>query len=257
MIKKTIVGVYKITCLANNKIYVGSSSNIYMRWYRHISNLKYNRSNPNLQNSYNKYGKDSLKFEIIEQCEEKYLIEREIYWAETIKNDGFEIFNVGEFIESPTRGIKLSENHKNKLRQKFEGEKNPSYQKIWVHKGEDEKYIKKEEYSLYEKDGYIKGLSNSHKTNISLSQKEIGRKMTEYNKIKLKESNIRPKSEKHKLNLSISKKKSCGVKVLCLETGEVFDSYTDAAIKFNTSYQAIRQAIIREGKCAENHFKKI
>jgi hypothetical protein len=48
-----------------------------------------------------------------------------------------------------------------------------------------------------------------------------------------------------------------GVKVKCIETGEIFDSYTQAAEKFNTSYQAIRQSILNNGTCAKHKFVKI
>jgi group I intron endonuclease len=255
--EKLLVGIYKITCVNNGKVYVGSSSNIKSRWYRHINNLKYNKSNPNLQNSYNKYGKDSLKFEILEECAVDDLIKRETYWAEVIKNQGFELFNVGEFIENPTRGLKLTENHKDKLREIFKGEKNPSFQKIWIHKGQERNYIKRDEFHIYEKMGYKKGLCDSTKSKISIRQKEIGRKMTENNKMKLIELAKRPKSETHKLNLSNSRKELFGIKVMCVETGEIFYSYTDAAKRFNTSYQAIRQSILRGGLCSKNHFKKI
>ena len=255
--EKLLVGVYKITCLGNNKIYVGSSSNIKMRWYRHISNLKYNKSNPNLQNSYNKYGKDLMKFEILEECGVDDLIKRETYWAEVIKNQGFELFNVGEFIENPTRGMKLSESRKDKLREKFTGEKNPSFQKIWIHKGEERNYIKRDEFHIYEKIGYQRGLCDSTKSKISTRQKQLGRPMSEHNKLKLIESNKKPKSIEHKLNLSKSRIDLYGVKVICIETNEIFNSLKEAADKFNTNYQGIRQAILRGGKCCKHHFIKI
>jgi group I intron endonuclease len=255
--EKLLVGVYKITCLGNNKIYVGSSSNIKMRWYRHISNLKYNKSNPNLQNSYNKYGKDLMKFEILEECGIDDLIKRETYWAEVIRNQGFELFNVGEFIDNPTRGLKLTENHKDKLRDRFKGEKNPSFQKIWIHKENQQEYIKNEDFYKYEKEGYKRGLTNLRKSKISIRQKELGRPMSEHNKIKLIESNKKPKSFEHKLKLSKSRIDFCGVKVMCVETKEIFDSLKDAADKFNTSYQGIRQSILRNGTCCKHHFIKI
>lgn len=59
-------GVYKITCEGNSKIYIGSSINIRERWQQHLALLRGNRhSSIYLQNSYNKYGEDSLKFEVL------------------------------------------------------------------------------------------------------------------------------------------------------------------------------------------------
>jgi group I intron endonuclease len=71
-----MIGIYKITCTQNKKVYIGSSGNINQRWYRHKHNLKKNTSNPNLQNSYNKYGISSLLFQVIEECVLNKLIER-------------------------------------------------------------------------------------------------------------------------------------------------------------------------------------
>jgi len=252
-----MTGIYKITCLNNNKVYVGSSSNIEMRWHRHRSNFKYNRANPIIQNSFNKYGLDSFKFDVIEECDVSNLIDREQFYADKYRNEGIELFNIGDFVANPTRGIKLSEKHLQKLKDFFAGNKNPSFGKIWIHKNEEVKYIKKEEFHIYEKDGYVKGLSESHKINISKRQKEIGRPMSESNRNKLIEVNKKPKTEAHKLNLSKSKIELCGVKILCIETNEIFNSLKEAADKFNTNYQGIRQAILRGGTCCKYHFKKI
>lgn len=252
-----MIGIYKITCIDNNKVYIGSSSNIKLRWYRHKSNLKNNRSNPNLQQSYNKYGINSLTFEIIEECTVTDLIEREQFYATKYKNDGIKLFNIGEFTENPTRGIKLSKERIDNLKEKLKGLKNPSYGKIWVYKDDEVFFIKKEDLSLYEKNGYTKGLSNSHKTNISKRQKEIGRKMSDENKKILIQINKLPKTKEHKENLSKMRTLLFGVKIMCEETNEIFNSYTEAANKFNTSYQAIRQSIINSGTCCNHRFKKI
>lgn len=59
-------GVYRITCTGNSQIYIGSSVNIKERWQQHLALLRRNRhSSTYLQNSYNKYGEDSFKFEVL------------------------------------------------------------------------------------------------------------------------------------------------------------------------------------------------
>ena len=77
-------GVYKITNLANNKIYIGSSKTILRRWRNHIRELNDNKhKNLFLQEDWNKYGKENFVFEILEECfesnryeiEQKYLDE--------------------------------------------------------------------------------------------------------------------------------------------------------------------------------------
>ena len=64
-------GVYSITNLKNGKVYIGSSKNISDRWWHHKYDLRLNKhSNIHLQRSYNKYGEDSFKFQVLEYCEE-------------------------------------------------------------------------------------------------------------------------------------------------------------------------------------------
>lgn len=59
-------GIYRITCTENSQIYIGSSVNIKERWQQHLSLLRGNRhSSIYLQNSYNKYGEGSFKFEVL------------------------------------------------------------------------------------------------------------------------------------------------------------------------------------------------
>lgn len=77
-----ISGIYTITNLVNNKIYVGSSIECEKRGKGHFTALKNNKhSNPYLQASYNKHGEKNFKFEILEKHDEKYLLSFENYWG--------------------------------------------------------------------------------------------------------------------------------------------------------------------------------
>ena len=85
-----MIGIYKITTLNNNKIYIGSSSiSIKNRIYSHKSLLRRNKHHSlYLQNVYNKYGEEILEFSIVEDLSNKtkeYIIEREQYWLDTYK----------------------------------------------------------------------------------------------------------------------------------------------------------------------------
>lgn len=65
--KDTRSGVYQIRNKINNKIYIGSTVNLYNRFSRHISALKNNNHrNDHLQRAWNKYGEQNFVFEIIE-----------------------------------------------------------------------------------------------------------------------------------------------------------------------------------------------
>lgn len=79
---KNRCGVYQITNIKNNKIYIGSSKNILQRWKNHIRELDKNiHKNMFLQADWNDFGKDNFVFEILEECsidnqyntEQKYL----------------------------------------------------------------------------------------------------------------------------------------------------------------------------------------
>ena len=63
---KIISGVYRITCLFNNKHYIGSSDNVMRRLKTHERELKEgSHNNRRLQNDYNKYGAEFFEFRVV------------------------------------------------------------------------------------------------------------------------------------------------------------------------------------------------
>lgn len=67
-----ISGVYKITNIKNNKMYIGESCDIDRRWSEHIDNLECkSHYNLGLQKDWNEFGKENFKFEILEIIEDK------------------------------------------------------------------------------------------------------------------------------------------------------------------------------------------
>ena len=80
-----ISGIYKITNLINNKIYIGQSINIYQRWEAHkYTSLNKNSKEYNIyfHNALRKYGINNFFFEIVELCDKDKLDEREKYWIQ-------------------------------------------------------------------------------------------------------------------------------------------------------------------------------
>ena len=76
-------GIYQIRNLANGKLYIGQSIDLYSRMRAHLNNLRGKRHrNSHLQRSYDKYGEKFFEFKIIEECSSKLLDDREIYWVE-------------------------------------------------------------------------------------------------------------------------------------------------------------------------------
>lgn len=65
-LERAIPAVYKITNLANGKIYVGSTTNYRVRRVQHFSELRCGRhSNSHLQRAFNKYGESQFKMEML------------------------------------------------------------------------------------------------------------------------------------------------------------------------------------------------
>lgn len=81
---RTKVGVYKITNIVNNKVYIGSTTKPFIYRYRdHLEDLINNKHcNKYLQHSFNKHGVNNFKFEIKEICIKEECRTREKYWIE-------------------------------------------------------------------------------------------------------------------------------------------------------------------------------
>lgn len=64
--KLKLVGIYCITCIYNNKKYIGSSTNLTVRWNNHITSLMFNKhSNKGLQEDFNKFGLVNFTFNVL------------------------------------------------------------------------------------------------------------------------------------------------------------------------------------------------
>jgi len=105
------IGVYIIRNNIDNRCYVGSSINLRKRKNEHIARLKSNtHRNVHINRFVNKYGIDSLFFEVLENTDVENLIEREQYWIDLLKP----VFNI-----SPTAknclGVKHTDETKRKV----------------------------------------------------------------------------------------------------------------------------------------------
>ena len=96
-------GVYCIKSISNiDRIYVGSSSKIEARWDKHLRDLKYHlHHSVKLQRHYNKYGKEDLIFEILEECPKENLERLEQFYIDKI----LPYFNSTLFVYNLNRGI--------------------------------------------------------------------------------------------------------------------------------------------------------
>lgn len=186
MIKQS--GIYKITCISNNKIYIGSSIFIGKRWSSHISALNLRKhENPILQRAWNKYGKNNFKFEIIEIIKPELLMENELKWFKITNccdsKYGFNIiikpgFGMYGRKHSKRTRIKISESNKGKKRT------DEQRQKLRIsHLGHITSEDTKQKMRIARKKQII---TKEHKIKIGNSNK--GKKHTKASKLKMSKS---------------------------------------------------------------------
>lgn len=80
---KNKMGIYKITTIHNNKIYIGKTEDRFIeRYWSHYWHLKSNSHyNQYLQNVFNKYGDEDFVFEVLEECDcNSNIMEKEIHY---------------------------------------------------------------------------------------------------------------------------------------------------------------------------------
>lgn len=122
-----ISGIYLIKNKVNNKVYIGSSINIYFRWKIHVWSLNKNlkRANDRLKNAWNKYGEQSFEFSILEVCDKNEFVERETYYINEYNSLNP---NYGYNIELPIQNI-MSESTKLKISKAKSGKNHHQYGK--------------------------------------------------------------------------------------------------------------------------------
>ena len=136
-----MIGIYKITNIINNKVYVGQSVELEERKREHFRCLRKGiHDNIYLQNAFNKYGESCFKFEIIEFVEDNtsLLTQREQYWIDyyggyqssttyNLKEAGFhghdseELRLIKSRAQRGKKMPKLKEEHKRKISQSLTG----------------------------------------------------------------------------------------------------------------------------------------
>lgn len=201
-------GIYMIVNTKNGKLYIGSSTNIRKRWNTHKSLLRRGKHHTKLlQRAYDKYGKDSFDFvlleEIAEDAKNEEVYKREQYYLDTLKPFGRKGYNLvreagggkagckqtqetKEMISSALKGRALSEDHKKNLRgawrQRLPASEETRQKMSESHKG---------------KEPWNKGVSPTEETKRKISEALKGRP-----------SHWRSKtfSEEHKRKMSESKR---------------------------------------------------
>lgn len=145
MAYKKIEGIYKITCKENQKVYIGKSVNIKVRWCRHRYDLRDGiHWNKQMQQDYNKYGLAGFKFEIVwtrpkeasdhslEELEKRFISENnsfEMGYNETLGGNG----NLGKVFSDEARA-NMSKGQKGRKQSKETIAKisNSKKKRLWI-----------------------------------------------------------------------------------------------------------------------------
>jgi hypothetical protein len=97
--------IYKITNLINGEFYIGSSTNLYKRYYTHLNDMRNQRKTcVRLNRAVNKYGEDNFKFQIIARCPMEYVIRLEQWFI----SNSYPQYNIAK-IAGSNLGIKRSQ----------------------------------------------------------------------------------------------------------------------------------------------------
>ena len=105
-------GIYKITNTINGDYYIGSSTNIRKRFWRHRYDLAKNQHfNVYLQRAYNKYGKQAFEFTTILLCD----IEHKLYFEQGFLDLLKPAYNLAVSAKAPMQGLRSSDETKRKI----------------------------------------------------------------------------------------------------------------------------------------------
>lgn len=218
-----ISGVYTITNIINNKMYVGHATNLSYRKSRHFNDLKNNRhSNFHLQSAVNYYGIDNFKFELLEECEKEFLYVLEHWWCNMLNvHDRKFGYNVAPTDPRGKPKI-ISEETRLKMGMCFKGGK---------HSQETKDLISK----LHKGNKYRVGHTPTQKTRDLMSIQRLGKKRTP----EVCEILRKAQAEFH------------GIKLLHIETNQVFESISEAARQFGINRLTLQDQLIFKRSCCK------
>jgi group I intron endonuclease len=195
-------GVYTITNIKNNKVYVGCSVDIKHRIHQHMSTLRLGiHTNKHLQAAYDLYGSDVFVAEELEYWDDDFLPSMENYWVTMLRaNDRNFGYNI-----RPTSGshkaTRLSEETKLKMSVVKTGDKHPFF-----------------------------GRSHSEGTKQKLSELNKGKVMSTESRVKMSEASLIRYKSKHPREKA----------VIDVQTGVYYRNAKEAATAINVQPATLR-----------------
>jgi group I intron endonuclease len=192
-------GIYKIIHKDSGKYYVGRSSNLEKRLKEHLYNLvNNNHHNNNLQNAWNKYGKDAFEFVVTEYIENNTFLlkESEQKYLDIIKNERLcGLNNSYNLSENSEFGGPMPEESRYKII-------NANHNRIW--KDESRKKLSELNTGKNNKMFGTVGPNNGKKLSVvtrsKMSKSKIGTKLSDETKEKLSKINYGKKLSTQTIN---------------------------------------------------------
>lgn len=187
-----MIGIYKITNLINGKCYIGKSICIERRFAQHKSPYEWQRNASPLYQAFQKYGIKNFNFEILEECLESQLNEKEKEYIKQYNSltseNGYNIRSGGEGMDGENHPRhKLTEKDIIDIRTRYnnherckEVEKlylnkvgHSGFSKIW--KGETWNYIMPEVYTKENKEFHLHntGQQGSENGRSKLTEQDV------------------------------------------------------------------------------------
>ena len=249
--------IYLWTNLVNYKHYVGQSQNFYQRMYQYSKT----HGNKYLQKAINKYGIDNFEIDVLEKIDDiSCLDEREQYWMDYYCSYNHDKgYNICQYA-STTRGFHhtketcelLSKQKKNNPVCLI-GKDNPMYGKSHTEEWREnhsnwmkQKWAEDEEYRRFWHE------KMSGENNYFYGKKFIGELNSMYGKHHTEETKKRI-SEANK-----GKYYGKSTRVICIETGDIFESINQAAKFYGVNINGIYVALDKENRtCKGYHFKRV
>ena len=197
-------GIYKITS-PSGRVYIGQSNNIERRWWYYKGG--YSTTQPLLNKSFNKYGINKHKFEVVEICDEDKLNILERKWQ-----DYYDVLNGGLnciLTETNEKPKVMSEETKKKISEANKGDKNYMYgRKAWNN-----------------------GLKHSEETRRKMSESQTGDKNKMFGRTSWN-SGIKTNKPAHNSKI-----------VLCLENGIFYTSITETSEIYGYERKALSKLL--------------
>lgn len=211
-------GIYKIECVVNGKIYIGSTTVCFKkRFKKHKQRLRHDyHENNYLQNEWNKHGEENFIFDVIENIEDNEQIKiREGYWLSVYFSKGRDFcYNLSDHVCGGNT-LKTEE-----IRKKQSENIKKSYTPELLERRRID--------SLKRVDEFVKNIKiakekQSWKDNHKKNMIEISKRPSWLEKTR---ANAKAKGKKVKTDL-----------------GEIFDSVAEAARQTGSTRSRIRKAI--------------